>query len=262
MGIGDLSVDLEDQRWGIWIDVEGFSNLWSAGDLARRGLNQLMGLIFAIGRQCYPLEPERLFAHHMGDAFYIASSFNEHCLDRCASIAITLMRGMTEIGCVARASIAEGSIADYSGTRPREIQEAGAHDGDNDAISLGEGIMTLQSVMGQGLIDAVTVDKLATNASYKGSLLLIPTAKAARLSEGFVVRSLGAAPEISAIDWVHSSSPILHAIGKGIGLAKASSSDIETRLKTYVAHHGMKPSWSDPTFKFVGLPLGSRMPGP
>ncbi len=257
-----MSVDLEDQPWGIWVDVEGFSNLWSAGDLARRGLNRLMYLIFAVGRRCYPREPERLFAHHMGDAFYIASSFHEESLDRCASIAITLMRGMTEIDCVARASIAEGSIADYSGTRPKEIQEAGALDGDNDVISLGEGIMTLQSVMGQGLIDAVSVDKLAANALYKGSLLLIPTAKASRLSKGFVIRSLAAAPGISAIDWIHSTSPILDAIEEGIGLAKASPRDFETRLTTYVDRHGMKSSWSDPTFEFAGLSIGSRLSAP
>lgn len=254
-----MSVDLEDQRWGIWIDVEGFSNLWSAGDLARRGLNRLMRLIFSIGRQCYPREPERLFAHQMGDAFYIASSFHEDCLDRCASIAIALMRGMTESDCVARASISEGPIADYSGTRPRAIQEAEAHDGDNDTVSLGDGIMTLQSVMGQGLINAVALDKLAANALYKGSLLLIPTAKAARLSKGFVVRPLPLAPEISAIDWIHSTSPILGEIEQGIGLAEAFPTDFETRLKTYVAHHGMKSTWSDPTFEFAGLLVGSRV---
>lgn len=47
-------------------------------------------------------------------------------LDRCAALAIVLMRGMTEIGCVARASIAEGELADYSGCRPRAVQ-AEAH---------------------------------------------------------------------------------------------------------------------------------------
>lgn len=139
-----------DDRWGIWIDIEGFSNLWSAGDLARRGLNQLMRLIFAIGSECYTCEPERLFAHQMGDAFYIASSFHERNLDRCASIAIALMRGMTKIECVSRAAISEGPLADYSGTRPREIQDAGVRGGDQDVISIGEGLMTLQSVMGQG----------------------------------------------------------------------------------------------------------------
>jgi len=227
--------------------------LWSAGDLARRGLNRLMDLIFTIGRQCYPHDPERLFAHHMGDAFYIASSLHEERLDRCASIVIALMRGMTEIGCVARASIAEGSIADYSGTRPRKIQEASLKDGDQHVISLGEGIMTLQSVMGQGLINAVTIDKLASNALCKGSLLLIPTEMASRLSKGFVLRQLPAAPDISAVDWIHSTSSILDAIENELGVARAAPSDFEARLKTYVAHHGMKSTWSGPTFEFAGV---------
>ena len=115
-------MDRERGRWGIWIDVEGFGNLWSAGDLALRGLGQLTRMIFAIGRKSYPREGERLFAHQLGDAFYIASDFHEENLDRCIALAIVLMRGMTEVGCVARASIAEGDVADYSGCRPREVQ--------------------------------------------------------------------------------------------------------------------------------------------
>ncbi|WP_165322059.1 hypothetical protein [Rhizorhabdus phycosphaerae] len=246
----------EDDRWGIWVDVEGFSNLWSAGDLAARGLNQLMRLIFAIGRECYPREPERLFAHQTGDAFYIASSFHERNLDRCASIAIALMRGATEVECVSRAAISEGPLADYSGTRPREIQDACVQGGDQDVVSLGEGVMTLQSVMGQGLINAVTLDKIASNAACKGSLLLISTEIARRLSPGFVVRTLRAVPEVSAIDWVHSTSPLLNAIEAAIGAAPSSPADIEVRLRSYIARHGLKSSWSDPTLEYAGLPYG------
>lgn len=248
----------QDDRWGIWVDVEGFSNLWSAGGLAQRGLNQLMRLIFAIGRECYPHEPERLFAHQMGDAFYIASSFHERNLDRCTSIAISLMRGMTEVDCMSRAAISEGPLADYSGTRPREIQNAGVRGGDQDVVSLGEGVMTLQSVMGQGLINAVTLDKIASNAAYKGSLLLIATEMARRLSPGFVVRPLRNVPEISAIDWVHSTSPMLDAIGSKIGAATSSRPDIEVRLNSYIARHGLKSPWADPTFEYAGLPSGSH----
>ena len=247
---------VQDDRWGIWVDVEGFSNLWSAGDLARRGLNQLMRLIFAIGRECFPREPERVFAHQMGEAFYIASSFHERNLDRCASIAIALMRGMIEVGCVSRAAISEGPLADYSGTRPREIQNAGVQGGDQDVVSLGEGLMTLQSVMGQGLINAVTLDKIASSAAYKGSLLLISTEMARRLSTEFVVRSLGAVPEVSAIDWVHSTSPLLDDIETTIGTATFSPTDIEVRLRSYIARHGLKSSWRNPTFEYAGLSSG------
>ncbi len=34
-------MDDAGERWGLWIDIEGFSNLWSASELAPRGLNHL-----------------------------------------------------------------------------------------------------------------------------------------------------------------------------------------------------------------------------
>jgi hypothetical protein len=160
----------DDQRWGIWIDVEGFSNLWSAGDLALRGLTRLTSMIFAIGTRCFPEEPERLFAHQIGDGFYVASDFHELSLDRCAAIAVALMRGMTDIGCVARAAIAEGGLEDYSGCRPREVRAMAVRHGDTDVVSMEAGLMTLQAVMGQGIINAVTLDKLA---DVKGSIVSV-----------------------------------------------------------------------------------------
>jgi len=243
-------LEQEKGRWGIWIDVEGFSNLWSAGDQALRGIGQLTSLIFAIGRKCYPRDGERLFAHQMGDAFYIASDFHEESLDRCAALAVALMRGMTEIGCVARASIAEGDMADYSGCRPREVQTEAHRNGDADVVSLGDGLMTLQSVMGQGLINAVTLDKL-TNT--KGAILTIAASNAGRLSPGFVTRELAEAPGIISIDWVHSNSERIDEIVERTRLPNPTSGTLEQRLRDYVAEHGLQPKWSDPTFRYAGL---------
>jgi hypothetical protein len=164
-----------EQRWGIWIDVEGFSKLWSAGDLALRDLTRLTDLIFAIGRECYPRDKDRFFAHQIGDGFYIASDFHEESLDRCAAIAVVLMRAMTDACCVARASIAEGDLTDYSGCRPRAVQAEAASNGDPDLVALGDGLMTLQAVVGQGLINAVTLGKLTDT---KGSLVSASHARA------------------------------------------------------------------------------------
>jgi hypothetical protein len=243
-------VDEDKPRWGIWIDVEGFSNLWSAGDLALRGLGELTRLIFEIGRNCYPNDGERLFAHQIGDGFYIASDFHEESLDRCAALAIMLMRGMTEAGCVARASIAEGDLADYSGCRPRAVQAEARRNGDSDIVALGAGLMTLQAVMGQGLINAVTVDKLSNT---KGAIVTLAAANAHRLSEGFVSRALEEAPAIVALDWVHSTSPRIDEIVEGAGLANPSPEILADRLIGYVAGQGLQQRWSEPTFRYAGL---------
>ena len=113
-----------DQRWGIFIDIEGFSKLWGQDDLGLRALTHLTRLVFKVGSLAFPNEPERLFAHQGGDAFYIASDFPEPNLDRCAAVAIVLMRGMLEEGFVARAALASGAIADYAGCRPPEVRAA------------------------------------------------------------------------------------------------------------------------------------------
>ena len=74
-------------------------------------------------------------------------------------------------------------------------------EGDSDIVALGMGLMTLQAVMGQGIINAVTLDKLT---GTKGCLLSIAAAKASRLSPGFVVRPIDEDARILALDWIHS----------------------------------------------------------
>lgn len=247
---GVVVVVADDDSWGIWVDVEGFSNLWSAGALALRGLRQLTSLIYAIGTRAYPNDPERLFAHQIGDGFYIASDFHEHDLDRCAAIAVVIMRGMTEVGCVARASLAEGSLADYSGYRPREVQLATVRNGDNDLVSLGSGQMTLQAVMGQGIINAVALDKLTQT---KGALLSIDRAKVGRLSPGFVVRPIDKEGNILAIDWIHSTSTLIDEISSKAAIASHAPAVLSQRLKDYIAEQRLSPLWSEPTLRFAGL---------
>lgn len=237
-------------RWGIWIDVEGFSNLWLANDLALRGLNELTRIIYAIGCNCFPDKSDRLFAHQVGDGFYIASDFHEPSLDRCAAIAVVLMRCITNVGCVARASIAEGNLADYSGCRPKVIREAAKIGGDSDFVALGSGIMTLQPIMGEGLINAVTLDKAAQT---KGALLCVAETADARLSAGLIRRKLDESPTIFAIDWVHSTLPLIDDIANKAGLPMPRASELESRVARYIGDHGLKSPWSDPTRRFVGM---------
>lgn len=239
-----------EARWGIWIDVEGFSNLWTAGNLALCGLGRLTELIFTIGRQCYPSGADRLFAHQIGDGFYIASDFHEPSLDRCAALAVVLMRAMLDVGCVARASIAEGDLADYSGCRPRVVQAEAARNGETDLVSLGDGLMTLQAVMGQGLINAVTLDKLANT---KGSLITVSTENARRLSEDFVTRPLAWAQDIVAIDWIHSKGARIEEIVAHTGLGSALPVELAARLDSYIATHRLSTTWSEPSRHYAGL---------
>jgi hypothetical protein len=133
----------DGRRWSIWIDVEGFSTLWARGDKAVSGLRALMEGIYRLGTRLYRDDGERLFAHQFGDGFIIVADFHEPQLDRCAAIAVALMRHISHAGCLARAAIAEGEFADISGLWPKVIREAIARDGSDDCVSLGSGLMTL-----------------------------------------------------------------------------------------------------------------------
>jgi hypothetical protein len=207
-------------------------------------------LIYAIGTKCFPDDPERLFAHQIGDGFYIASDFQEPNLDRCVAIAVTIMRGMIEAGCVARGSIAEGALGDYPECRPREIRAAAVRDGDSDVVSLGMGLMTLQAVMGQGIINAVTLDKLAR---AKGSLLIIEATKASRLSPGFMLRPIEEDGHLLALDWVHSRSPLIDQISYQASIPSRAPEELAERIQNYITEQGLGPNWSEATMRFGGL---------
>lgn len=240
-----------NKRWGIWIDIEGFSTLWEKeNDLAIQGLRQLTRMVFAIGTLCFPVPPHRLFAHHIGDAFYISSDFREESLDRCAAIAVVLMRGITPVGCVSRASIAEGPLADYAGCRPEEVREAASREKDSGRVKLGEGVMTLQAAMGLGLIKAHNLDK---KAQTKGAIVAIDESMRDRLSSGFTTRPLENAPEILAVDWVHSTSPMIDEIVGKAGHGDESPAILRRRLEAYVERHCLPARWSLPTFRYAGL---------
>src|SRR3546814_2618939 len=82
-----------------------------------------MSGIYAIGNKVYTDDGDRLFAHQFGDGFVIVGDFHEEALDRCVAIAVALMRHIATSGCLARAAVAEGDFADYSGCWPKEIRQ-------------------------------------------------------------------------------------------------------------------------------------------
>ena len=234
------------KRWAIWVDIEGFSKLWSVGDVGLNGLNQLMLGIFRIGTLVYPEPGRRLFAHQFGDAFVIVSDFEEASLDRCASIAVALMRFVTHSGCFARAAIAEGEFADIAGCHPREIRDAQ----DNEVVRMGNGLMTLNYVIGTALVNANKVDKAN---KCKGSLLTFETALRDRFSAGIVSRSLPDNSALQVIDWIHSTTDELQLIFNKVPEANRSAEAIAATVERYTEHTSPPSEWVSNTRQFNGL---------
>ena len=105
--------------------------------------------------------------HQMGDGFAIVSDFGEDTLERPIAISIALMRHVASTGMFATAAIAEGEFADITGCYPREV----ADDLDGNTVKLGEGLMTLSSVMGTVFIRAYS---LRERDDTSGPFLVVP----------------------------------------------------------------------------------------
>ena len=170
-------------RWSIWIDIEGFSTLWNDERAAVRALGHLMEGILQIGETIFPGDSERIWAHQFGDGFVIVSEFHEPDLERCAAIAVSLMRQVARAGFMARAAIAEGDYADVAGLWPRSIREAQERAGSSSSIGLGSGVMTLLSTMGTALIRAKKLDETCL---ARGSVVAIATDFADRLEHQII----------------------------------------------------------------------------
>lgn len=208
-----------------------------------------MSGIYAIGTKVFSDDGTRFFAHQFGDGFVIVADFHEPNLDRCAAIAIALMRQVAKSGCMARAAIAEGEFADVSGLWPKVIREAQIQDGGSDFVSIGSGLMTLLPVMGTALINA---NKLDAHNPCKGAILSIATKNACRVSPSFPRKSVKSNDAITVIDWVHATSPILEEIKSESGIGSDCDS-AKSAVLAYIANRNPPPQWIEDTIAFNSI---------
>ncbi len=236
-----------DNKWAIYIDIEGFSTLYPEGNNAIWALNRLMLAIHRIGNNVFPKPPDRLFAHQLGDGFLITSDFHEENLDRATSIATLLMKFITNFAVFARGTIAEGEIAGITGCYPEEVMNE--HEGNDwSRVNMGDGLMTVFPVMGTALINAVGIDK----RSPKGPLLTMPIAYKNRLPKSFAMEQVEES-ELIAIDWVHMESGLLSEIKEKALLEYPSPENLETLLKNYISKNKLPPEWGDNCRKYLGI---------
>jgi hypothetical protein len=239
----------ESKRWSIWIDIEGFSTLWERGHKAVLGLTALMEGIYRLGNEVYHNDGDRLFAHQFGDGFIIVADFHEPELDRCAAIAVALMRHVSRAGCLARAAIAEGEFADISGLWPRAIREATARCGSNDCVPLGSALMTLLPVMGTALIAA---NKLDAKNPVKGSILTIATDNAARVSSSFPRQEIADGSCFTIIDWVHADHACIDHIWTTAGIGRPAEEAVQAVRDYAIAEHP-PAAWIEGTFGYNAI---------
>src|SRR5262245_49689666 len=126
---------MADERWCIYVDMEGFGELYDRENQILLSLGEMMRAIFRIGTLVYPSEHNRLVVQQTGDGVAIVSDFHEPSPIRVVAIAIVILRHVASTGRFARASISEGDIADIVGCYPKEVRDARR----GDDVILGDG---------------------------------------------------------------------------------------------------------------------------
>lgn len=235
---------MTEDRWAIYIDIEGFSTLYSESTNALWALNKLMLAVHRIGKLVFAEPPDRLFAHQIGDGFLIISDFCESKLDRAASIAIVLMKYITQFGLFARASIAEGELSDITGCYPTEVLDFRK----GDTAKMGSGLMTIFPVMGTALINAVSVNKRAP----KGPLLVFPSSYRERISATVPSRAIKDT-KIMAIDWIHAEGELINEIQSKANLELQSSENLEILLINYISKYKLPSEWKSSCLRYMGI---------
>ena len=218
------------QRWCLYIDILGFSKLWECESLkAYRSLRELMKGAYLIGTKVYPRAGERLFVHHMGDGLAIVGDFGEDSLDRPLSIATALMRCVVSTETFASAAIAEGEFADISSCYPQEIL-AGA--GNSRVVPLGEGCMTLSSVMGTAFIRAYRLHETAP----PGPHLAVPKHFHSRIPPDYILPGDEKMESLS-IDWIRFKNSTLTEIQEVCEFWKPEPNELMQAIYNYTVRY-------------------------
>ncbi|KAF0177980.1 MAG: Uncharacterized protein FD161_2179 [Limisphaerales bacterium] len=233
------------KRWAIYIDIEGFSLIYSASEVkAIRLLGELIQAIYQVGSRAFGDDLNRLFVHQTGDGFIIVSGSKFQNTATPLSIAIVLMRSFLMSGGAAKCGVAEGDFADIKGCYPEPIRSRMASGG---VVPLGSGFMRVFPVMGSAMVRA---HQLTNRAS--GALLLIPPKMGESLPTSFKVSKCG--EDYSVIDWIHSDAPEIAEIALKSGIDLAVASNLRSQLVNYLLLNQDGPSakWRQNTLQFNG----------
>ena len=231
---GDLIAVYENVRWALWLDIEGFGSLYDGtfGKRAILALGSLIQDLYRIGTLVYP--QERLFIRQLGDGFIVEPDFGDLDIMRPLAIGTALQRAALMRGHCLKIGIGIGVVADVQSCYPREVMK----NFKNGRANLGAGLMTITTVMGQGLIDA---NKVSGRAS--GPLLLIRPDLEDTIPQGHVPR-LSRETHIE-VDWIHLDLPETARI-QGVLGASLDSLDCESCLRSYIGKNtSLSDSWRD-----------------
>lgn len=221
-------------RWMMWVDLEGFSYLYrdEVGERAIWGVHCLMKDLYSIGNVVYSCDNNRLFMHQVGDGFIIKPDFGDIDLLRPLAIGTALFRAALLRGYCLKAGIGLGGLADIKGCYPENIMNTC----DDGCVQMGDGLMTVFPVMGDGLIDSHAISEKAS-----GPIIIVRKDLADAVPEhGF--------PRIDykshfEIDWIHAESTEIDKIMHVFEM-DATRDILKDKMKEYLDQNfSMSDAW-------------------
>ena len=196
-------------KWVLWIDLEGYSYIHRQDSTSANWL--LHNLQKDLNKLGTEIIPDRLFIHQVGDGFILRGDFCDKTLERPLSIAIALMKSSLLQGACLKIAIGIGELYDVQGLYPEEIrgkQELGC-------LRIGNGVMTLHTVMGDGLVDSHDYSKCG-----KGPLLIVRgNLEYALPYEELIFLKYEKHIEV---DWIHSKAGFAKNICEKLGVSATS----------------------------------------
>lgn len=227
------------QTWSLFIDVEGFSSIYKRDQARGLKLLSIMGeFIYETGNKVYPNVGERLFAYQLGDGFVIVPE-RVNDSKRAISIAMALMRCFVLSGGVARAAVATGSISDVLSCF------SFAKNG-KSAFPMGEGLMVLNPVMGDAVINAYKLERIAV----KGPLLFIDQKLISELNGSRVIFDRHC-EEAYSVNWINSRDYETDKIMSVLGFGSSSSEIISEALEKYMMGNRLDGRWVESAKRLI-----------
>jgi len=235
---------MEKYKWGLSIDIEGFSNQYEHNEKLKSkaiwALHNLMEAIINIGTNVYPGKSEnnfseRLFVHQFGDGFVITSDFYEKNPERCIAISIALLRHMLMKGVAVKAAISTGDMSDIKGCYPPVVKNA-----NNSRVNLGMGLMTIIPVMGTALTKSYKL------LNCKSGNILIIDSRRFEIQPNIILNEISEG--ISTIDWISSDLALAKEISSKANLEYGSNIDLLKIFEAYIQQEPAPPTkWVNST---------------
>ncbi len=234
-----------DERWGIFVDLEGFSAVFerSEGDALYR-LRCLMDAIVSIGDVVCRDFDTRFFAYQAGDGFFLVGDRPGQALDLPLAIGLVLQHYVALHEGMAKVAIAKGGMADIQGCYSDKVRKR--QKGLSARLGL-VGHLIIYPVMGT----AMTRTHALANRVH-GSLWVVDSALTRSLPPG-IVRS-GRRPGVTILDWVHSRTELAENLARAVGTILVPADDLARHVRAYAKGVGdLETSrWARNTVRFNG----------